>query len=223
MSRSSLETTPGRLSLESFLSLHSTPQLTLEVGAEDSRCRQWFPNLVAINISSNGNIDAQADAYRLPFVDDAFEVVVCAEVLEHTHTPELALRELRRVLKPGGKLLLTSPFAFPIHYAPTDYYRFTRFGLMHLLHDWQIEGLSETTSDGAALATYFHHWLMKKRGIQWKPTKLAWWGIWSLLNRSYRNTKPVAMNGNSNMPAGYLVVAIKPVGAQGNGAAEGKR
>jgi SAM-dependent methyltransferase len=210
MSRYCLETTPGRLSLESFLRLHGTRQLTLEIGAEDGSCHKWFANLVAINIASNGNIDAQADACRLPFFDDAFDVIICAEVLEHTRTPELVLNELRRVLKPGGKLLLTAPFAFPIHYSPTDYYRFTRFGLMHLLRDWQIEGLAETTSDGAALATYFHHWLLKKRGIRWKPPKLIWWGIWQLLTRSYRAMKPMEMNGDSYMPAGYLVVALKP-------------
>jgi SAM-dependent methyltransferase len=211
MSRTCLETTPGRLSLESFLSSHATRQLTLEVGAEDPRCRKWFPNLVAINVSSNSNINTQADAYRLPFRDDIFELAVCTEVLEHTHSPELVLRELQRVLKPGGKLLLTTPFAFPIHYAPTDYYRFTRFGLAHLLHDWEIESLSEATSDGAALATYFHHWLLKKKGIQWKPPKLVWWGVWNLLTRSYRKgLKLREANGHSNMPAGYLVVAFKP-------------
>jgi SAM-dependent methyltransferase len=213
MSRTCLETTPGRLSLETWLSRHATNELTLEVGAEDSRSHVWFPNRVAINISSNAHIDIQTDAYRLPFGDAAIDVALCTEVLEHTHSPELVLQELRRVLKPGGKLLLTTPFAFPIHYAPTDYYRFTRFGLTHLLRDWRIESLSEATSDGAALATYFHHWLLKKKGIHWKPPKLLWWGIWRLLLRSYRNGRKQAEgNGYTQMPAGYLVVAFKPAG-----------
>jgi SAM-dependent methyltransferase len=211
MSRKCLETTPGRLRLESFLSRHATGGLMLEIGAEDSTCKSWFPKRVAINIALNAHIDIQADAYRLPFRDDAFDVAVCTEVLEHTHSPALALRELRRVLKPGGKLLLTTPFAFPIHYAPTDYYRFTRFGLTHLLNDWEIESLSETTSDGAALATYFHHWLLKKKGLQWKPPKLVWWCLWRALTRSYRNGQHRARSDNdSYMPAGYLVVAFKP-------------
>src|ERR1044072_652883 len=170
MSRTCLKAAPGRLSLEAFLSPHATRQLTLEVGAEDSNFRNWFPNLVAANVSSNSHIDAQADAYRLRFRYDISGFAVCTRVWEHTHSPELVLRELQRVLKPGGKLLLTTPFAFPIHYAPTDYYRFTRFGLTHLLNDWEIESLIEATSDGAALATYFHHWLLKKKGLYWKPT-----------------------------------------------------
>jgi len=215
MSRACLETTPGRLSLESFLSVHSSSELTLEVGAEDSSCRSWFPNLISINLSPDRNIDAQANAVQLPFRDEVFGVVVCTEVLEHTQSPELVLNELRRVLKPGGTLLLSVPFAFPIHYAPTDYYRFTRFGLKHLLAEWEIATLQETTSDAATLATYFHHWLLKKKGLHWKPPKLVWWGVWQLLTRSYRNNpKPVSTNGFSHMPAGYMVVAFKPRLAQ---------
>jgi SAM-dependent methyltransferase len=211
MSRKCLETTPGRLRLEAFLSRHATGAPTLEIGAEDSTCKRWFPKRVAINIAPNEHIDVQADAYHLPFRDAAFDVVLCAEVLEHTHSPALALEEFRRVLRPGGKLLLTTPFAFPIHYGPNDYYRFTRFGLAHLLDGWRIESLSETTSDGAALATYFHHWLLKKKGLRWKPPKLVWWCLWRALTRSYRDGgRSAGPNDNSHMPAGYMVVALKP-------------
>ena len=209
MSRACLETTPGRLSLEAFLGRHAANDLTLEIGAEDSNCRQWFPNLIAINVTADWRIDAQASAYHLPFRDQSFAVVVCTEVLEHTRSPEQVLSELRRILKPGGKLLLSVPFAFPIHYSPTDYYRFTRFGLMHLLQGWQIESIEETTSDAASLATYFHHWLLKKKGLHWKPPKLVWWGVWQMLTRSYRNHNLRSENGHSYMPAGYMVVALK--------------
>ena len=211
MSRTCLETTPGRLSLESFLAAHAGEGLTLEVGAEDSACGRWFPNRVAINIRPNEHVHAVADAYRLPFGDEAFDVVLCAEVLEHMQEPARALAEMRRVLKAGGKLLLTTPFAYPIHYAPTDYYRFTRFGLLHLLSGWDVESLTEATTDGAALATFFHHWLLKKKGFAWKAPKLAWWCVWRALTRSYAS-RAVRANTNgkhTHMPVGYLVVARK--------------
>ncbi len=209
MSRKCLETTPGRLSLEAFLSSHASEGLTLEIGAEDSACGRWFPNRVAINIRPNEHVHALADAYSLPFGDETFDVILCAEVLEHMHTPARALAEMRRVLKIDGKLLLTTPFAYPIHYAPTDYYRFTRFGLMHLLSDWDVESLTEATTDGAALATFFHHWLLKKKGFAWKAPKLAWWCIWRALTRSYESgAARVNTNGHyTHMPGGYLVVA----------------
>lgn len=212
MARTCLETTPGRLRIESFLSKQAGAGLALEIGAEDSVCKDWFPRRVAININRNEHIDIQADAYRLPFRDETFDTVLCTEVLEHTHSPQLALSEVHRVLKPGGKLLLTTPFAFPIHYGPTDYYRFTRFGLLHLLRDWEVESLSEATSDGTALATCFHNWLLKKKGLRWKPPKLVWWCVWWALTRAYRNGRPSApANGDTYMPVGYLVKALKPV------------
>ena len=211
MSRTCMETTPGRLSLEAFLGSHASEGLTLEIGAEDAACARWFPNRVAINIRPNEHAHVLADAYSLPFASEAFDLVLCAEVLEHMKAPSLALAEMRRVLKPGGKLLLTTPFAYPIHYAPTDYYRFTRFGLMHLLSDWDVESLTEATTDGAALATFFHHWLLKKKGLVWKAPKLAWWCVWRALTRSYAGTTPRAnANGHhTHMPVGYLVVARK--------------
>lgn len=211
MSRKCLETTPGRLSLESFLSSHASGGLTLEIGAEDSTCGRWFPNRVAINIRPNEHVHVLADAYCLPFGDETFDVILCAEVLEHMHTPARALAEMRRVLKTDGVLLLTTPFAYPIHYAPTDYYRFTRFGLMHLLSDWNVESLTEASTDGAALATFFHHWLLKKKGFAWKAPKLAWWCVWRALTRSYEGgAARVNTNGHyTHMPVGYLVVATK--------------
>lgn len=70
-----------------------------------------------------------ADAARLPIADDSVDCVVLLEVLEHLEAPRDALVEIARVLKPGGRLLLSMPFLYPIHDAPHDYQRFTRYGL----------------------------------------------------------------------------------------------
>nr|QQZ49013.1 class I SAM-dependent methyltransferase [Phenylobacterium glaciei] len=53
------------------------------------------------------------DAYRLPFADAAFDVVICSEVLEHLHEYDRALAEIRRVLKPGGRFVPTVPAPGP--------------------------------------------------------------------------------------------------------------
>jgi len=55
----------------------------------------------------------QGDAYRLPFPDDAFDVVICSEVLEHLLEYEQVLAEVRRVLKPAGRFAPTVPTAWP--------------------------------------------------------------------------------------------------------------
>lgn len=54
-----------------------------------------------------------ADAYRLPFGDGSFDAVICSEVLEHLHDYPAALREIARVLKPGGRFVGTVPRPWP--------------------------------------------------------------------------------------------------------------
>jgi hypothetical protein len=56
-------------------------------------------------------------------------VVLCLSVLEHTKHPQLAVDEMRRILKPGGICLVSVPFTFHLHDSPYDYWRFTKYGL----------------------------------------------------------------------------------------------
>ena len=55
------------------------------------------------------------DVFRLPFPDGHFDRVICAEVMEHVHDYEGALRELARVLRPGGRMAVTIPTAITEH------------------------------------------------------------------------------------------------------------
>lgn len=69
------------------------------------------------------------DAASVPFGDACFDGVFCLEVLEHVPEPESVLREIARVLKPGGRAWITMPFLYPLHDAPFDFQRFTEYGL----------------------------------------------------------------------------------------------
>ena len=68
----------------------------------------------------------------LPFGDACFDTVVSFQVLEHVPEPAQMVREISRVLKPGGCLILTAPHIWGVHEEPEDYFRFTGFGLSHL-------------------------------------------------------------------------------------------
>lgn len=66
-------------------------------------------------------IDIVSDICSMPIEDDSFDAVLCTEVLEHLTDPLKALQELTRVLRPGGKLVLTAPFCSLTHFAPYHY------------------------------------------------------------------------------------------------------
>lgn len=73
--------------------------------------------------------DVFADAATLPFASSSADAVICLEVIEHLSDYRAALHEFFRVLKPGGTLVLSMPFLYPIHDAPHDYQRLTEHGL----------------------------------------------------------------------------------------------
>jgi SAM-dependent methyltransferase len=67
-----------------------------------------------------------------PVQSESVNVVLCAETLEHVPDPCTFLREMHRCLRPGGRVILTVPFAARWHFIPHDYWRFTPSGLSHL-------------------------------------------------------------------------------------------
>ncbi|MBI3951162.1 MAG: class I SAM-dependent methyltransferase [Acidobacteria bacterium] len=77
--------------------------------------------------------DIVATILDLPFEAAAFDAVLATQVIEHVSQPDRMLMEINRVLKPGGHLILTAPQYWRLHEIPHDYYRFTQYGLQHLV------------------------------------------------------------------------------------------
>lgn len=79
-------------------------------------------------------IDLVSDITDIPAPDSSFDAILCSEVLEHIPEPTHALDEFTRLLKPGGKLILTAPFASLVHMAPYHYCSgFSRYWYEHHL------------------------------------------------------------------------------------------
>jgi SAM-dependent methyltransferase len=70
---------------------------------------------------------------RWPVEDGSCDMVLATETLEHVPDPAVFLGEAHRSLRPGGRLVLTVPFAARWHYIPYDYWRFTPSGLARVL------------------------------------------------------------------------------------------
>ena len=75
------------------------------------------------------NLDYVAPLHDMPIADGAFDAVLCTQVLEHLEWPRESVREMCRVLRPGGVLFLTAPMAQGEHQVPYDYFRYTSYGL----------------------------------------------------------------------------------------------
>jgi SAM-dependent methyltransferase len=69
------------------------------------------------------------DGLTIPFSDCEFDSILCTEVLEHCKDPQRIVREMWRVLRPGGYALITAPMVIHHHEEPWDYQRFTRYGM----------------------------------------------------------------------------------------------
>jgi len=94
--------------------------------------------------------------------DDAYDYLVCAEVLEHTLKPWTAVDEIWRILKPGGFLFLSVPFNFRIHGPIPDCWRFTEWGLRALLNRFVILELNAIETPGRPLMP-IHYTVMAQK------------------------------------------------------------
>jgi SAM-dependent methyltransferase len=94
---------------------------------------------VGVDVVENPHADVQGAVESLPLDDGGFDVVLCLQVLEHADDPAQAVRELRRVTAPGGRVLASTHGVQVYHPAPNDLWRWTHAGLERLFRengDW---------------------------------------------------------------------------------------
>lgn len=133
----------ARRSLRTGLRRHA-PALqgkVLDVGCGTKPYRDLFPDSDYVGIEVNRvskygsarHPDVYFDGRNFPIADGSVDSVLCSQVLEHVFEPAQFLGEIHRVLRPGGRLLLTVPFVWDEHEQPFDYGRYTSFGLEYLM------------------------------------------------------------------------------------------
>jgi len=121
----------------------------LDVGCGDKRYKNIFlPYLeryIGIDIPSKikretellrkSNIDIYATGLKLPFKSQSFDTIVSFQVLEHVPEPNEFIKEISRVIKETGYLIITAPQSYQLHEEPYDYYRYTKYGLKYLVEN----------------------------------------------------------------------------------------
>ena len=163
--------------IRAFLEKYKSAGETLDIGCGNDLYGEFFPHVTTLDIEPREGVqvDVIGDAHDLhEFEDACFENVLCTEVLEHLHTPSKAIAEMRRVLKPGGMLILTTRFIFPLHDVPGDYYRYTKYGLRHLLKDFEIIELREEANTMETLAVLYQRIGFQCDTLWLRPFKIFW-------------------------------------------------
>jgi SAM-dependent methyltransferase len=112
---------------------------------EGGTYREYFPRATRYRTSEPEpypGCDLVLDARHMPEIRTAsIDCIFCSGVLEHVDDVRAAMGECRRVLAAGGAFLVGVPFDQPIHRAPQDFWRFTEFGVRHLLRAFTIRDL----------------------------------------------------------------------------------
>ena len=89
---------------------------------------------VGVDFYESVGVKIVADLNKeLPIESNQFDTAICVSVIEHLLEPQTALNETYRILKPGGYLLLSTPWIFPFHARPNDYFRYSRKALNYML------------------------------------------------------------------------------------------
>ncbi|NMO09458.1 class I SAM-dependent methyltransferase [Methanobacterium subterraneum] len=104
-----------------------------------------------IDPTSGADFIADITKYNKQLKNQSFDIIFCTEVLEHTVNPFNAIKEIYRLLKPRGILILSTPFNFRIHGPLPDCWRFTEHGLRELLKNFSKIEISAVETPGRDL------------------------------------------------------------------------
>lgn len=113
--------------------------------------------IICADIRKTKKVHLVSDAMSLPIKKSKFDGIICVNSLYYFDNPFKAIKEFSHVLKNNGKLMLITPFLYPIHDIPDDKYRFTEFGIKELLkNDFDIKGIKTIGSIFNLPAVFFH-------------------------------------------------------------------
>jgi len=134
-----------------FESIFSGDGVYLSIGGGPLRSHPLLTNL---NIGPFPNVDVVADAHGLPYFDESVDGIHCVAVLEHLRDPKLAVQEMFRVLKVGGKVFAATPFLQPYHGYPFHFQGFTLTGHVNLFEACGFEVTESGTQVGPTHVIY---------------------------------------------------------------------
>ena len=177
----------------------------LDIGCGNTPYKELFDDKISKYIGcdvvqSNLNlVDVVCEANKIPLDSASFDTVFSTQVIEHVADHNGMLSEAFRILKPGGKLIISGPMYWPLHEEPHDYFRFTKHGFSYLMSKHGFKDVIIQACGGKWALTG----LVLLQSIPGRPriintilNPLFWW-----LDRKFPD---------ENNTLNYVVVATKP-------------
>lgn len=140
---------------------------------------------VNLDVCGLPGVDVVASVEQLPFRSSLFQRVECDAVIEHVEHPEQAVRDIERVLAPGGFAHLVVPFCHPFHEYPKDFRRLTPDGLRQLAGGLEVVSEGWRTGPTATLLVFLIEYV--KVWLPWRPLRMMVHGVlgWTLFPLRY--------------------------------------
>jgi len=162
--------------------------------------------IVTANIDAQYGADLIFDAEQeWPIESKSFDAVLFINVLEHLYHYQTAVKEARRILKDGGRVVVMVPFLFNVHGSPGDHFRYTKSTLMRVFSEAGFTHI-EVTELGTGAFSVMYHLLLGF--IPWKWLGRLLMPVFVGMDKLVAAIKPHSSMSAQHMPLGYMVVAV---------------
>ena len=151
--------------------------------------------------------DMHLDAEKpWPVASESYDCVLMSNLLEHLYDYRTALNEAYRVLKPGGRIVMTTPFMFYVHGSPSDYFRYTSFALERMLAD---AGFAEPRIESLGTGAFSVMFQPIAGPLRWPPLVGLGRALAGGVDGLLAKIKPRNMLSAHYYPLGYYSEAVK--------------
>lgn len=180
--------------------------LIIGAGEKITYYKNKFPHceVITSDVHNQFKPDYVFDGHFIPFVDNCFDMVLAAQVIEHTINPWKFCQELQRVTKIGGLLQIEAPQNFPYHSEPYDFFRFTFTGMRSLFSQCEVVNTEITEGNASIVAVTISNYLINTSSR--RLVRSTWLFITRLLFgwMKYLDKPKITLNRRSvSMPKGY--------------------